>query len=542
MPFNLGMMGGGFRFPSRDEMAIAEQWLDKQSTLYKAAMDGKPITKGQKRVLNKLGTVFSPSSLLGNMANHGALENPQGPTTHRILREAARKSVIDALLIAARLHQVKHVAQRVIIEGKQKGFNVVHFRHSDPDFTPDKNVQQRCNEMEEFLMRPRREVHPGGIRDLMIRAVEGELIMDRKVMIIERDRRFRPLNFHVIPPDNVKPRPEVLNPLMAKMNAWGPAGEERAARMIYSATGIDVSDAAYIQEVDGQVVGAWRAEEISVDMTLPTSEIDHWYYGVSPLERSLAITTLLIHAFNYNEKLFTVNWPEAFLALKGDVTDVELQAFKNMIYAQVGEQGNQRLPVIALGEESNGAELLKLRDTLREMEYSQLIRLAVCLKAAAYRAHPSLLNMAPDSGSVAPLISNADQETQLAMSVEEGLHSILDNQAQWWTRELVQPAYEDLVVVFTLQDAPTQQQQIEIWSKKLEMGYTVDEFRASQGDTSLAKATEGRSRGDYVNSQFFFQQQQQLQMEQQAAEAAEAGQTAMPAEPGEEDEPMAEGQ
>lgn len=531
MPFGFGLGGGGLRFPSVTEMKAAEDWLDKTSELRKAAESGKPISPFERKILRslnrKLGSVFSPSTLMANMANYGALENPDGMTRHKLLREAADRSVIDALIISARLHQVKHVAKRVLVEGRQKGFNIVHKRHSDPSFKPDKSVKERCNEVEEFLMRPRSDVHPGGFRDFLVRAVEGELILDRKAMVVERDRRFRPLKFHLLPPDDIKPRPEVLMPIMAKLGVSDNAeGNEQVAAWVYRHSQVDVYDAAFIQEVDGQIVGAWREGEISVDVTLPSSQIDRWFYGRSPLDRSLALTTLLLHVFNYNEAQFTVNWPEAVLALKGDVDQETINTLCSQIYASVGQQGAQRLPVVNLGEDGTGAEIVKLRDSMRDMQYAEQARFCIALKAAAWRAHPSLLNMSVDNGGTAPLISNAEQETAMGMAQEEGLHTVLDNQSQWITRELVEPKYDDLEMLFSTRELPTEQQQIEIWSKKLSNGYTIDEFRASQGNVTLEEATKGKVSGDYVNSQFFFEQMQTMQPPEPPG-----GETAMPEAP-----------
>ena len=533
MPFLTTNGAGRFSFPSKEEIHAAGQWMDRSSDLYKSAMNGKPITSAERRALQmlqrKMGTVFSPSSLLGNMMDYGVTHHPYGMAAHRALRDTAEKSVIDALIISARLHQVAHVARRIIIEGKQKGWKVVHYRHIDPDFQPDPSVRDRCVAVEQFLENPRADVHPGGFRDLLMRAAESELILDRKCLIIERDRRFRPLRFHLLPPDDILPRMAVLNPIMAQLNVTGSEGEERATQFVYQLWQVDVSEAAYIQVLDGQVTGAWRAEEISVDICLPTSRLDAWYYGNSPLQRSMGMSTMLIYAFNYNEKMFTAAWPEAFLNLKGAVSEEDLAAFKQQIYAEVGAQGNQRLPVIAMGDEENGAELLKLRDSLHEMEYTQLVRLCVALKCSAYRAHPSLLNMATDNGGASPIINNGTEEVQIALAQEEGLASLTSNIADWLTRALVQWIDPELRLVFSMQDQPTEVEQIQLWEKKTALGFTVDEFRASQGQPPLAEATMGLVSGTYVNSSFFFQQQQQQVMAMHA-------QTAMP------DAPAAAGQ
>jgi hypothetical protein len=373
-------------------------------------------------------------------------------------------------------------------------------------------------------MRPNPVYHPSGFRDFLVRATQGELEIDRKVAIFRRDRKGRPLEFHLIPPDDVKPRPEVLGLIQQQQ---GLKNEDEVFQYVWNEYRMDISNSAYIQEKDGIICGAWEAYECSVDVTSPRYVMDNWMYGESCLERSLPITTLLLRAFAYNENLFSVNWPEAILGIHGDFDPVGLEAIKAKIYGEVGEQGEQRLPIIPIGDSENILSVTKLRDTPREMMYADLLRFAIALKAASYRAHPSILNMATDNGGQAPIISNADQDTQIDMAQEEGLHSLLGNFAHWLTREIVEPYYPDLEMVWSVQDQPTEQQSIELWEKKLQMGETVNEYRASKGLQPLEEVTNGVVDGNYLNSQFFFEQQQQAMAQAQAL-----AQTALPTTPG----------
>jgi hypothetical protein len=315
--------------------------------------------------------------------------------------------------------------------------------------------------------------------------------------------------------------------------------EQRTYGNIFAKFGVDISNAAYVQEIDGQIVGAWSTEEMMVDITSPSDELNKYGYGTSCLENSLEVTTLLMYALHYNKAHFMTNYPEAFLMLHGDVDPVGLESFKSQIYAEVGPQGNQRLPVFATGDVVNKAELLRLRDSLHEMDFPILIRMFAALKCSAYRAHPSLINFAPDSGGSRPVINNETQETQIALAQEEGFHAILDNLSGWLTRALIEPWYEDLELVWTVQDQPTEQEQIEIWERKVSLGYTIDEMRSALGDVPLDDATNGMVLGNYANNAYFFQaQQRQMEIMQQAQQAQGQGeqspyeQTAYPEAPG----------
>src|SRR6266571_3517842 len=70
---------------------------------------------------------FSRYAMYNNMSAFGAREKPVGTPSFEILREAAKKSFIDAILIRARIDQTKRVWQKSM-GGKSVGFKVVHDR------------------------------------------------------------------------------------------------------------------------------------------------------------------------------------------------------------------------------------------------------------------------------------------------------------------------------------------------------------------------------------------------------------------------------
>ena len=494
--------------------------LVPSSTLAEIAAEVDTLDKADQRVQamqSKIGSLFSwYYSVWANMVTWGAAEKPRGTPRFRLLRETSSRSLLDALLINARLHQVRHVAHRVVVQGREKGWKVVHKLYDDPNFKVDDATMKRCLQVEDLLEAPNPEIHPTGMKDFMLKAVQGELILDRKAMVLVAGQDRRPRSFHLLPPDGIRPRFEVLFKYMTQFP--GITSPTQAVEYIFNTQKVDISNAAYVQVLDdGRIYGAWDKDEISVDITNPSDEIDRWGFGVSCLERSLEATTILLRAIDYNKTVFESNYPEAFLVFSGKVSQEGLDAFKKMLYAQVGPGGNQRLPVFATGEVdniANKAQLLRLRDTFRDMSFPQLLRFFVALKAAAYRAHPSLLNMAPDSGGMRPLINSETQEEAIALAQEEGLHALLDNLADWLTRALVKPWYDDLKLIFTVQDAPKELEELQIWTMKTQVGMTVNEFRAAQGLKPLEEVSGVD--GNFIANPLFFQQKQMAMMEQQA--------------------------
>ncbi len=484
--------------------------------------------------------------LLRNIQRYGASEKPMGTETHLSLRRAAKDSFLDSLIINARLIQMRHVSQRVYTKGKQKGFQVQHKRDSDPTFKITPSIRRTCQEIEDKIFKPRADVHPSGFRDAIAKLVQGELVIDRKAIVVQRDRRERVLQWHCVPPDDIKPRNEVLLKYLPA-NLTGFQGFDArakrhkpgevvsalrqvndnhlnyAAQTIWDKFKVDVSNAAYVQEVNGYVLGAWARDEIMVDVTSPSDEIDMFGYGLSNLERSIDVTSMLLYTWNYNKGQFLENYPEAFLTVSGDAVDTSgLELMKADIYAEVGPQGNSRLPVVNLGSGDAKAQLLRLRDTAKDLEMPQMLRMCAAFKCAAYRAHPELVNLNPDRGGDRPaVIANVDEAFQIDLSQEEGLGSLVESMATLFTRIFCEPVreYQDYIVVAALDEQMDEKALTDLWTGRTNAICTVDEARLALGMDTLEKATAGESNGRYINNVFFGQQQQQQQqaMQQQMA-------------------------
>lgn len=507
------------------------------------------LTDIEQRIEAKAGSLFSVySAIWGNLLRYGAADKPAGTESHKNLRQYAKQSIIDALIINARLYQIRHFARQVIVEGKQKGFVVRHRRHSDKTFIMTREIENTCREISDVVFNPNKDFHPEGFRDVLVKFAQGEMVIDRKAIVVMRTRQGKPLSWHVLPPDDIRPRLEVLlrhmpetrlpglnsslwslrnyrtpeaqQKIAGQLGTLRRADYDRASDTIFQKFGVDVSSAAWVQDIDGIVTGAWAADECKIDVTAPSDEINMWRYGCSSLERSLEVSSMLIYAINYNRSLFTKNYPEAMLMLHGNVNTAGLEVFKAQLYSEVGpEMGAARLPVLSTGSSQfNKAELLKLRDSIRDMEMPQFIRLFASLKTAAFRCHPSILNLNPDKGESRPVISNMDEAFNVDLSQEEGLGSLVETSADFLTRALwgdYEP-WQDYCLVAVTNKILTEPEVIELWDKKLKSGaYVVDEMRTALGDQPLEKVSDVK--GTYSPNNFFFQAQtaQQQQSEQE---------------------------
>jgi hypothetical protein len=472
--------------------------------LVKAARDETTASALNK----KIGSLYSLYyNLWSSTSSYGAAEKTWGTPTHRMLRQTYKKSQIDKLIILTRKHQVRHVSRRVIVKESQKGWMIQHFKADDPTWKNTPDIERRCLEVSKFIEQPRKDIHPNGFTGLLNQLVEAALIIDRVAMVNPRDSMGKAREFHLLPPDDIKPRLEVL---LSFMNQWRIKNEDAVLNRIFKEFGVDAGDAAYIQEVDGRVHGAWSADDISLLITNPSSELNTWgYSGGSALEESMELTTLLLQGFSFNTTQFTNNAPEVLTFLEGDFDPTGLEIWKRQMMGQMGQAGNQRFPFLVTGSNEYKVNVVKIRDSMREMQFPMLIRMALALKCAAYRLHPSSINMSADMGRErAMLPGDTHEDDKIAAAQEEGYHSLLGTIAAFITENLVIPWYDDLRFVFTVQDQESKEQTVQLWTQKTQTFATIDEARAAQGLEPLDKATDGRLTGEVINNPVWLQAQQ----------------------------------
>lgn len=472
-----------------------------------------------------------------NMA--GLYNKPSDTVPFSMLRGVADKSVIDRLILDTRIMQVRAWARKVMNMEHGIGFRVVHERHDDPNFEVTEAIERRCREVEKRLLGLTPEVH-SDFRTFLGEMVEEELVIDRKVLVIWRDAKGRPVRYNAVDGATVKPRLEVLLPWM-KANAN--YNEDTAAAVISSQLwdqrhiDVDLTDAAYVQEVEGQIVAAWTADQMSVDYVNSRVRMNSMGYGFSNVEKSLEATRAWVMAWQYNIELFKTNYPEAILFLMGDYDQDGLEAFKRQMYTEVGAGGNQRLPVIPGGPSDQfKGQVEKLRDTPQEMLFGEMLRMMVALKCGFFRMHPSEINFSGDMGSQSTIFGREDAEEEIAKAAEQGLHGLLDNLKDWLDRTIVRQCYDDLELMWVGRDRQDESTEIANISAETAAFKTVAEARAQRHLPYI----EGT---DYINNPLYFQQKQmQMQEEQQKQQQQQYDQGDFGAQPQGQGEPQESGQ
>ena len=461
---------------------------------------------------NGRGRLFSnfKQGWLGLSAAH---EKPYSTPSFSVLRETADKSPIDSIIIQARVLQTRHVAQPYLGRG-QIGFDVVHIGSFDTNFQETRELKALCHEAKMWLSKPVEEVH-SSFKNMMVEAIKDELVLDRRAMEIIPDSYGEPASYQLLPPETIKPRIEVLLPWLidkyGKDKAMSQMSENAfriAAERISQETGIDITNAAYVQEISNKIVAAFTKDEISIDVTNPSSEVDKWGYGKSCLESSLDVTLAFVRMWGAQRDYWARNMPDQILTILGNYDPESLEALKQSFKSEGPGAGNVwGMPIIA-SEPSMGVpnpasalqiDVKQVRQSLADMQWREGMTFCIQLKAAAYRADPSLVNFSVDQGADRVFIGGGTKESIIEHAREEGFHSLIDSQAAWLTRALLakKRKYKDLMVIWKGLDDQDEQTQVTVYSAAFSGGLmTRNEARHRLGLMPVSREDGGEQFGD----------------------------------------------
>ncbi len=466
-----------------------------------------------KEAAGHVARFFSDFAMTGNVSGSFAREKPFNTPHFGILRQAARRSFLDKIIIKARKDQFKRIWQRAI-EGNSRtvGFKVVHDNHSEADFEVTDDIKRRCREMEDFLLDPSPEefsdIYPHGLRPhdglkgLVSQLIEAELVIDRKII-----RRYpRSDNkgfaaFHWLPGDTVKPISEAvkewarkngnknIKEAAKKPGSFTEAMTTKTAIEMSYKHGMDFVNSAFVQEVDGQPVACFTNDEIALHVSNPSDELNRLGYGESRLEMSLELTTVFLYQWAYNREIFNTNYPDRILKVAGEYDKEGLEAFKSQLRMDSGPKGHHRIPVIATGEGSKDSvdslaiESIALRDTPKDMLFDQLFRFLVILKCAAYGVHPNVINFNIDSGGGTSLFGGgqSSRADEIEESKDQGLRPALLDMCEFFTKALVKPRYKDLKVVVVGLDEDDEKNIVELRKERTSTWLTRNEARVEDG-------------------------------------------------------------
>ena len=488
----------------------------------------------------KTGRAFTMLGGMGVPSLSGGMDKPNTTVSFNELRTRFDGSVIDKSIIGTRQFQIKQVSRRALVPEKQTGWRVMHERYADPSFQNTPEIEARCREVERVIERGiNRAFCQGGFKNFLTIMAKDELVYDRKVMVMQRDGLGRVRSYWPLDPVTVKPRVQILAPYMVE---WGETDETRAAARMTgqlfvdgakdpSGRDIDLMDAAYVQEVEGRIVAAWREDEISVDITNPTNEIDNYFYGKSVFEQSLEVSEAFASTFNYNKGWFDSKVPENVVFFGGDFDAEGFAEFEKELFAQ-NAPGQFPRTAFVQGDENFKIQTAQLRQSLRDMAFIQWLHFLIAFKAAFYRMDPRIINFDLGSANDQNLWKNSSREQQLTLSEEQGFHTLIYDLEDWIQRTIVESWYDDLVVRWVGLERAGEADRIDMMTKKLASYSTFNEIRAEGGTLGKLNLPDGYEEiGDLPANPFLLTAMQTIdnhkfliQQQQQAQAAAALGQ------------------
>lgn len=503
-----------------------------QSPLLRSYNTPDAIKKAQQRF--PMGRFFDDMVHLTGSANSArATSKPLSMLSHRALRALSRGSVIDRLIINKRKAQARRFGRVCDVPGKQFGMRVVHRRYQDPEFDSDTDdIRRRCAEIEELLRRPTNPPHHS-FGDFLENAIEEELVLDRRFVVLPQGRSNKPISYHLIDGATVYPRMEVLADWMIAHNVGGdtdralalmqqelwsnPPRDKRTGEAVW----VDLADAEYVQMVDDRVVGAWKSGEYHMAIAHGSVAFDAWGYGYSALEDSYQTSLLFMQALRYNKNLFDVNYPEAILTVAGNVDEEGLKAFRRNVLDYDPSEASTRLPIIPGGDELQ-ANLLRLRDTPRDMLMSEMLTLLANMKCAAYGMHPSEINVTPDGQGGAVVSMDNSEGDEIAQATEEGFHSLMYGQCDLVTESLIRPHYTDLIAIPEGMDRENEQSLL----ARLQFTSQFSTFNEVRAELSKKPLPSGLpvEIGDFVGGQAWMGAYQAIMGQQQQQQQGDMGQ------------------
>ena len=394
------------------------------------------------------GVFFSQLGKSSRYNASGSQDKPPGEPSFRYLWDLYNSSLIDQIIVLRRQQQVRAVTKRIRNVETEIGWRIAHKMDQVPNFEVTEEIRQRCEKMADILEQGvNRTIHRGGLIDMLTVAVEQQLVLDRKALLKFDDLTGKPRMWYMLPGDSIQPIIDVLMRWIDEHHQgedFGPDMFSRAMTAIYREVGVDLSDAAWVQVMDGVVKDAWTEDELDIDITNPSVEANRIAYGRgSAFQRSMQATELLMSIFDYNQGLFATDYPETMLLIYGEYSPTGLENFIRQMTSQVGRRNWQRMAVVPARPEFK-AEIQKLRDNPREMVYEKLINLSIALKSAAFGMHPSEINSQIFTPNQRQSSNDASEIEKIEYAKEEGFRGLLSDLSRWINRNIVEPRYPDL--------------------------------------------------------------------------------------------------
>lgn len=164
--------------------------------------------------------------------------------------------------------------------------------------------------------------------------------------------------------------------------------EKRVAAMEQRIGDASPDDVRFVQVLNQKIVAYYTHNDMVMRNFTPSNDVRLNGYSVGPLEKLVAIVTSHLFAEAHNRFFFTQGFStRGILAIKGNVPQQQLDAFRRQWYSQIsGAQNSFRTPII--GGENVEVNWIPLQMNNRDMEWDIWMNYLVKVICALYLIAP----------------------------------------------------------------------------------------------------------------------------------------------------------
>lgn len=280
----------------------------------------------------------------------------------------------------------------------------------------------------------------------------------------------------------------------------------------------DLESVHTVQVFSGDVIGEYRRDRMAFGIRNPRTDMNLRGYGTAESELLMHTLTQLLHADQYNAKIFTGGVSVGgILGLKGNVSPQQFNEFRSDFYNRVsGIKNAHSLPIV---RSADGLQFVNLHQNARDMAFPEYYDFLIKVCGAMIGMDPVEINFKYGNQGGGKSVFEEGNKDKLSASKARGLKPLLTFLGNLLTRMLVTPLDSDWNIEFVGLESATPTEKAELTKKRVSATLTFNEARREQGLDPI----EG---GDIIDSQVFLQRVQGLEAARQAPDqpsADEAG-------------------
>lgn len=358
--------------------------------------------------------------------NFGVQESQARIVPDYILREMEKKSPIIGSCVDLRIRQIRRFSMPSA-EDTDPGFKIKMLKEEK---NPSKETLAEIEAIQNFFYNCGLTNFNGWeiretLHDVMTMMVRDYLTIDKIAIELRKSRSGKIVDFWIhdaatirrVAPGGYRGRKNDFDSRM-----WVTWTDEffeklRAAKIENLPP---LEEIAYVQEIDGGYVAAFRFNELIFDSMNKRSDIKYRYTGFSPTEKSIVATTAFLYALAYNAEAFNTGAiPKIGIGFEdGGKSKQQLEEYQDQWMANfMGVKGQWRVPMF------NGKiNVIDFMKSARDMEYSEYLQMTGSFTCSIFGVDPAEIGLRFNQ---AQNVLSENIEGKMQFSKDRGLHDIL---------------------------------------------------------------------------------------------------------------------